>query len=283
MNRFLRTVLLIALLGAAGRAAAALPPSSPVPGGVAVVPVAPVADPEPKVHLGKHRVMVVAEAGFWTAVVGLSLDTSLGEHSLAVDSAGRKGKISFDVLPKQYAEQRLTVKNKRHVNPNAEDLARIGREKTLIQAAFGTWSGSAPATLGFELPVTGTVSSPFGLRRYFNDQPRRPHSGLDIAAPRGTPVTAPAAGRVIETGNYFFNGNTVFIDHGQGLVSMFCHLDRIDVHKGEILDRGEKVGVVGATGRVTGPHLHWSVSLNESRVDPVLFVPALLAEQHPGQ
>ena len=173
--------------------------------------------------------------------------------------------------------------NQRQVDPTAEDLKRIAREQTLSNQAFTTWSEVLADDLRFDLPARGRFSSAFGLRRFFNSQARQPHSGLDIAAPEGTPITAPAAGTVIDTGNYFFNGNTVFIDHGQGLISMYNHLSRIGVKKGVHVTRGQRIGAVGKTGRVTGAHLHWTLSLNNARVDPLLFLsPAAQAGAPPA-
>jgi murein DD-endopeptidase MepM/ murein hydrolase activator NlpD len=207
----------------------------------------------------------------WQAVVGLPLSTKPGLHSIEI-----KGKqntaLAFNVNAKTYPEQHITLKNKRMVNPYKKDLVRIFREKKIIIAALKHWRDSTAKLKPFLMPVTGRISSPFGLRRFFNDQPRKPHSGLDIAAPVGTPVYAPAAGIVIATGKYFFNGNTVLIDHGQGLITMYCHLHNIDVKKGDIVKRGEKFANVGMTGRVTGPHLHWGVSLNNARIDPRLLL-----------
>jgi len=189
------------------------------------------------------------------------------------DGAGNTREFSFTVHAKEYAAQHITLKNKRMVEPTAEDLARINREQEIIRNAFATWTDEPVSTLTFRAPARGRISSVFGLRRFFNDEPRQPHSGIDIAAPLGAPVVAPFAGTVIEIGEYFFNGKTVFIDHGQGLVSMFNHLSRILVTRGTRVRQGQKIGEVGKTGRVTGPHLHWTVSLNDSRVDPTLFLP----------
>ncbi|HYJ40339.1 MAG TPA: M23 family metallopeptidase, partial [Steroidobacteraceae bacterium] len=155
----------------------------------------------------------------------------------------------------------------------AEDEARVAAEQKKVRAALDGFSSAAPATLRLEQPVPGRRSSSFGLRRMFNGESRNPHSGMDIAAPTGTPIKAPLAGRVVDVGTYFFNGNNVVIDHGQGLLTMYCHLSKIGVEVGQVLKRGEVLGDVGATGRVTGPHLHWGVSLNGAMVDPALFLP----------
>jgi len=137
---------------------------------------------------------------------------------------------------------------------------------------FKIWR-ETDVSIDLSWPVDGIVSSPFGLKRFFNDQPRNPHSGLDIAAPEGTDIVLPSDGDIIDTGNYYFNGNTVFVDHGQGMISMFNHMSKISVKTGDKLKRGDKIGEIGKTGRVTGPHLHWSLNLNQTRVDPMLFLP----------
>ena len=191
-------------------------------------------------------------------------------------------RLPFQISGKSYEEQHITIKDKRKVNPEKRDMVRITREKQQIGAALGNWSARDRVSVNFQKPVDGPTSSPFGLRRFFNEQPRNPHSGLDIAAPAGAPITAPAAGIISDTGNFFFNGNTVFIDHGQGLVTMYCHMSEIDVEPGQFVAAGESIGKVGMTGRVTGPHLHWGVSLNNARVDPLLFLPKETRETAPA-
>ncbi|GMR07478.1 MAG: M23 family metallopeptidase [Gammaproteobacteria bacterium] len=264
--------LLLLLVSGAARA---LPTPDPVPGGVAIVPVVPVnsGNITPKAaHFNKRRVMLLKDKGTWLAVVGIPLKTRPGQQSLKVTARnGKQWPVSFSVKPKEYATQYLTIKNKRQVNPNKQDLKRIGKERAIINGAFKEWLSIYPAT-DFTLPVVGRFSSPFGLRRFFNKQPRKPHSGLDIAAPKGTPIKAPADARVVATGNFFFNGNSVFLDHGQGLITMYSHMDSISVTKDQQIKQGELIGTIGMTGRVTGPHLHWTVSLNNTRVDPALFI-----------
>jgi murein DD-endopeptidase MepM/ murein hydrolase activator NlpD len=175
---------------------------------------------------------------------------------------------------KKYPEQRITLKNQRQVNPNPADIKRIDNELAIQIKAYRTFSPNNPSNLLLDKPVNGPLSSKFGVRRFFNGEERNPHAGLDFAVPAGTPIKTPAAGKVILIGNYFLNGNTVFVDHGQGFISMFCHMSKIDTKVGQQLARGDVVGKVGSTGRATGPHMHWNVSLNDARVDPAIFIGA---------
>lgn len=251
----------------------ALPTQSLVPGGIAVIPIGNISElTRPEATFNTRKVMVVKNETNWIAVIGIPLSLAPGSHSVSIKDGKSSFKKDILIVDKKYEEQRLTVKNKRMVDPNKQDMERINTERTRINAALKFFSPKDDVDMGFMLPVEGRFSSPFGLRRFFNEQPRNPHSGLDIAATQGTPIRAPASGKVIETGNFFFNGNTVFIDHGQGLISMYCHMDQIDVKNGKTVQRGEVIGAVGMTGRVTGPHLHWSVSLNNARVDPQLLL-----------
>lgn len=249
-----------------------LPREAPVPGGVVILELGN-ATQRPSASYNGKPVMVVSRNNRWNAVVGIPLGAKAGKHTLVVkQDNGQTNTLAFAVEGKAYETQHITIKDKRKVNPNKLDLQRIGKEKKRIQNSLALFSRQQDVPLRLALPVDGTQSSPFGLRRYFNEQPRKPHSGLDIAAPIGTPIRAPAAGRVIDTGNFFFNGNTVFLDHGQGFVTMYCHMDHIDVSSGQEVASGQPLGTVGMTGRVTGPHLHWGVSLNDARVDPALFL-----------
>ncbi|NNF51673.1 MAG: peptidoglycan DD-metalloendopeptidase family protein [Gammaproteobacteria bacterium] len=274
MKIFATILIIVLTLCGVHAHASSLPRALAVPGGVAVVDLPGEFSNAPMVHYRERPVMVVFDEEKWKAVVGIPLSVKPGRHSLEIGSTDdTKTRVSFDVGDKEYAVQRLTITNKRQVNPNKEDLERIGAERKRINTALASFTRAAGIATDFIAPVDGPRSSSFGLRRFFNDQPRRPHSGMDIAAGQGTPIVAPAAGRIVETGNYFFNGNTVFIDHGLGLVTMYCHMSKIDVEPGDLVHRGGVIGEVGATGRVTGPHLHWGVTLNGTMVDPALFLP----------
>ncbi len=250
--------------------------NAPVPGGVAVLALGD-ADRAPEVTYQGRRVLVVKEEGKqWIAIVGIPLSVKPGEQQAVVNDARGQRNLSFKVGAKEYVAQHITLKNPRQVDPNPDDMKRIEREMAEQSAANRAYrAGVTPSNLLLDRPVSGgRLSSPFGLRRFFNGQERNPHSGLDFAVPAGTPIKAPAAGVVVLVGDYFFNGKTVFLDHGQGFVSMFCHMSAIDVKVGDEVPRGGVVGKVGATGRATGPHLHWNVSLNDARVDPAIFIGA---------
>jgi murein DD-endopeptidase MepM/ murein hydrolase activator NlpD len=261
----------IALLAAVvGNAATTLPMQRSVPGGVATIALGASAA-RPQASIDGVPVLVVGDATGWTAIVGIALDAKIGTKTLVVRRDGSDDFRTFDVAPARYDEQRLTVARK-HVELSKADLARYERERAHQRGVIATFSESMPV-MRFVQPVPGERSSSFGLRRIFNGQARNPHNGMDIAAAKGTPVQSPAFGRVIDTGDYFFNGRTVWLDHGSGLLTMYCHLDTIAVANGDRVDAGTVIGTVGATGRATGPHLHWSVSLNRTMVDPGLFLP----------
>ncbi|MDP2227561.1 MAG: peptidoglycan DD-metalloendopeptidase family protein [Moraxellaceae bacterium] len=255
--------------------AAALPRESRVPGGIALLPLpADSADSISATLDGKPVFVTRNTDGSRTLVVGIPLTATPGPLALLLRNGNATQEIRLDVVAKDYPEQRITLPTQQHVTPSDENLARYAREakeQTAVYKAFREQSMSWPA---FIQPVAGPYSSPFGLKRFFNGEPRAPHAGLDIAAPEGRPVQSPAAGVVAQTGDYFFNGRTVMIDHGNGLVSMLCHLSEIAVKKGQVLKPGDIIGKVGKTGRATGPHLHWTVSLNDARIDPLLLLPA---------
>jgi murein DD-endopeptidase MepM/ murein hydrolase activator NlpD len=247
--------------------------ATPVPGGIAVITLPADALPT-SARFGEKKILVTKNNDRHIAIIGLPLATTPGRHFVtAIDRQGKTLNIGFEVADKHYEEQHITIKDKRKVNPEKRDMERITRESKQIQSALRHWSDAEDVVLEFQKPVSGPTSSPYGLRRFFNEQPRKPHSGLDIAAAEGTPIRAPAPGTVLDTGDFFFNGNTVLLDHGQGLVTMYCHMSKIGVKPGQTVNTGDSLGEVGMTGRVTGPHLHWGVSLNDARIDPLLFLP----------
>ena len=261
----------LAALACSFASAGDLPQQRAAPGGVVLLPIGSGMS-APRASIDRKPVMVLRDGGQWLAVVGIPLSAKPGASLLAVQrDASPTLELPFTIKPFHYAEQRLSVAPGQ-VDLSKEDLARYERERSHLAGVIATFSEPVPASLRLVPPVPGVRSSSFGLRRVFNGQSRNPHSGMDIAAASGTPVLAPAAGRVIDTGDYFFNGNTVWVDHGAGLLTMYCHLSAIDVKVGDEVAAGAKLGAVGATGRATGPHLHWSVSLNGAMVDPALFL-----------
>lgn len=250
-----------------------LPREALVPGGIVILPVAPATQPAPTVSFDDRRVMVRQDGANWVAILGLPLAQPEGPAKLRIEAQGGVRELAVEVGAYAYETQYLNVPP-RQVDLSPADLARVEREQVRVRAALRSWSEPAPTSLAMQLPLKGRYSSPFGVRRFFNQQPRNPHSGLDIAAPTGTPISAPSPGRVVDVGDYFYNGKSIVIDHGHGLTTMYCHLSAIDVKIGDQVKLGTQIGRVGATGRVTGPHLHWGVTLNGALVDPSLFLPA---------
>ena len=240
---------------------------SAVPGGIARVVLGEY-ESAPVALAGGHRVLVRQEGRKWIALVGVSLEAVPGSR-LRLEVADSKFEI--EVTDKKYASQHLKVPHEQVELP-PEDLARYEREQAHLIGVLGTFSSPPPATLRLRQPVPGRRSSTFGLRRFFNGEARRPHSGMDIAAPAGTAVIAAAAGRVADTGDYLFSGRTVILDHGSGLLSLYAHLKSIEASVGQAVEAGAAIGEVGTTGRVTGPHLHFGVYLNAVAVDPALFL-----------
>lgn len=215
--------------------------------------------------------------GRWLALAGIDLNAQPREYVAEIEAAAAMDEgplatvLHLRVLPKQFPTRYLTVEP-RFVEPPPEMHERIERESTLQHQILAHVSGKRLWEGPFRYPVPAHSTSSFGKRSVFNGQPRSPHTGADFDAAEGTPIHAPAAGTVVLARELYFAGNTVIIDHGLGLYSLLAHLSRFSVQEGEAVEAGQVVGLVGATGRVTGPHLHWSIALNQSRVDPVSLI-----------
>lgn len=254
------------------------PRESRVPGGIALLEVPQRTEAAPQVVFQDKRVYVARRDGRWYAWVGIPLNQPLGETQAYWRTRDGDLPLRFEVIHKDYPVQQLTVAP-RHVQLSAEDMARVQRETPELRGAMDSFRpGRETLPVQVQLPVEGRYSSLFGFRRVFNGEARNPHSGLDIAAAEGTPIRAALPGRIVARKDYFFNGNTIVLDHGQGLTSLYCHMSRFaDLPLGTQVAAGEVIGYVGTTGRSTGPHLHWTMSLNGARVDPLLFLPAFVA------
>lgn len=252
--------------------AQALPEQALVPGGIALLKL-PAYTASTTVSFKNKRIAIFPYKDTWIAMAGIDLKTKPGDYEFLIrQSDGQTEKVQVTIEHKKYDEQHLTIKNKRKVNPNKKDYERIAAESTRKKNARRLYSESE-TKVDFIWPVSGRISSIFGLRRFFNEQERRPHSGLDIAADEGTPIKAVADGTVIDTGDFFFSGNMIYLDHGQGIISLYAHLSKISVKPGDKIMQGDIIGEVGQTGRVTGPHLHFAVYANQTLIDPVFMLP----------
>ena len=246
-------------------------PLQAIHGGVTVLPLTELEDVSAVRFEDKSQLMFKDYA-----VIAVPLFTEPGEYAVeVVHSSNQTTRRSIQVIDKQYPEEHITIADREQVSPSQANLDRIAQESKIMRTAYDLFSDHPDDLLPIVQPIEGRNSGVFGSRRFFNGEPRNPHSGIDWAAPTGTPIKNPTAGTVAVTGNFFFNGNTVMVDHGGGFISMMCHLDEIRVVEGQRVARGEILGTVGTTGRSTGPHLHWTISLGGVRTDPAVFMEQL--------
>ncbi|MGK0269975.1 MAG: murein DD-endopeptidase MepM/ murein hydrolase activator NlpD [Cocleimonas sp.] len=272
MKKLSLTILLLFNLLFINTTTNAFPANSLRPGGIGVISVIPSNQPKPFVSYKKSPVALIKGQQNWLAVIGIALSDKPGSHEITIkDNSGKTKTKRFNVKAHQYKTQRLTIKNKNKVNPNKKSSKRIEREYLLKQKLKKTFSSNTPK-MNFIKPVSGRDSGRFGLRRILNKQKRNPHSGMDIAAPEGRKIKAAESGKVIFVGDLFFTGKVIYLDHGNGLISLYAHLSKSHARLGQQVKRGELIARVGKTGRVTGAHLHWTVYLNGNAVDPALFI-----------
>jgi murein DD-endopeptidase MepM/ murein hydrolase activator NlpD len=215
---------------------------------------------------------VPGRSGDYLALAGIDLEAGAGSTRLELalqDPSGGPHFWSSEVKidPKAFPTQELKVDD-RFVRLSPEDEARADRETEKLKRLFAVETPALLARGKFLSPIPGALSARFGERRVFNGLPKNPHTGADLKAKQGEPVRAPASGKVVFVGDLFFSGNTVVLDHGLGIYTLYAHLSRVDVVEGQTLRAGEPLGLVGATGRVTGPHLHWAARVRGARVDP---------------
>ncbi|HEX8031102.1 MAG TPA: M23 family metallopeptidase [Vicinamibacterales bacterium] len=238
-----------------------------------------------RVHAFKHWFPAYQEGEAWSAMIGIDLDTRPGTYQIEVESRV-DGQIVHQSYPlqvqaKNFRTRRLTV-NEAFVTPPKSEEARIEREAALLAETWTSTSAVRLWTTTFVRPVPQAANSAFGTRSIFNGKPRNSHGGADFLSPAGTPIHAPNAGRIAVARDLYFSGNTVIIDHGLGVFSTMAHLSRIDVREGDAVVPGQILGLVGATGRVTGPHLHWAVRVGDARVDPLSLLWAVGQERGKG-
>ena len=216
------------------------------------------------------KVLTYEKEGKFYLIFGIPYKSKIGKNTYLLKNGNKDYPVKFTINDKEYATQRISVA-KKYTEPSEEIINRVIKEKKELMVARSKWI-DMKVDLDFVLPVEGITTGVYGTRRFYNGKEGNYHNGLDIAAPIGTEIVAPSSGRVLLTGDYFYNGKFIYIDHGQNLKSIFIHLNKINVNVGDILKKGQIIGEVGSTGKSTGPHLHWSVTLNSVYVDPEIFI-----------
>jgi len=282
-------VILLSVAGLSGVMAGSKDPALPIfatvpltvtanaptahPGDVVVLTIGGASASETvRVHAFGHEVPTfAATAGRRRALVGIDLDVRLGTQTIAVAADDRRATSAIQIVRRAFATRKLTV-DPAFVNPPASELSRIDRERAQLEKLWETWTPEKLWEGAFEPPVPEPANSAFGTRSILNGEPRSPHGGADFPSPAGTPIKAPNGGRVVLAEALYFTGNTVVVDHGLGLYSLFAHMTEMKVHASDTVKTGDVLGTVGSTGRVTGPHLHWAVRLDGARVDPLVLI-----------
>ncbi|KAA0445206.1 MAG: M23 family metallopeptidase [Candidatus Thioglobus sp.] len=247
--------------------------NTPIPGGIAVLDFDSNKSNPRAFYKSRPLFTQHIDGEHWQALLGIPLWQKMGKIAITIKDFSTRTLV-VDMKNHQYEEQHITLKGdkKKYVNPNAKYIQRINKERPILSKARVVFSTKILADELFIRPVDGITTSPFGLKRFYNGEPRRAHTGLDYAGDIGTKIKAPAAGKIILTGNFFFNGNAIFIDHGQGLISVYIHTHKILVKQGQMVKQGDIIGTIGQSGRATGPHLHWGVYLNGIAINPNLLL-----------
>jgi len=254
-----------------------LPRQKLVPGGIAIISLP---SDTVKVTYNTNPVFITKFKNKKYAIIGIPLDLedkinkkSIYEKIIIKTNHKTINKL-FKVNQTNYPTSRITIKNNQMVKPNNTNLQRILNDQKLIKSNYNSYTNfnNNFSSLLIEQPTKGIASSSFGSRRIINNIKKNPHKGMDIATAKGSPIYSPLLGKVILAKNLFLPGNTVIIDHGKGLKTLYAHLDKINVKPNQTINKNYKIGTVGNTGRVTGPHLHWSIILNGEAVNPNLFL-----------
>jgi len=225
---------------------------------------------------GQEIVFALMENGTWEGIAPIDLEAKPGAQTLAIRARTASGAQRTHSYPMIIARRTFPVRtlsvDDRYAEPSADVLPRIRREQRAVEEIFSRVTAARLWTAPFAAPVPGAATSSFGRRSIVNKQPRSPHSGTDFQAPERTPVTAPNRGTIVLTADQYFPGRVVIIDHGLGLYSYLAHLSDVNVSEGEVVERGQTIGLSGSTGRVTGPHLHWTVRAGRARIDPLSLI-----------
>ena len=246
------------------------PEHSPFPGGVISQTLRIDANEINEIDINQKNVYLCQmDKDHWKILAPISLSEEI--KTIAIVKNGQPI-LEVPISNKAYRESKITITNQDLVSPPEEYLSRIKMESDLGKVAIGTVSRRFHTSLKMPAPTQGIKSSEFGVKRFINNQPRNRHTGLDLAAPIGTEIISPLSGKVILVGNFYYRGKTVFLDHGGGMISTYSHMSKVAVQQGQSLEKGDLIGAVGQSGRVTGPHLHWQIILSGIPVDPELFL-----------